>query len=851
MKRVQTAGRLITALLIAWSLGPLALAERTPVLRQIKVPHDYYFREMYLPQVSSGPQSPAWSPDGQTLVYSMQGSLWRQPLGSGTATQLTAGPGYDHQPDWSPDGRSIVFTRYLDDAMELQLLDTATGAVTPLTSGGDVNLEPRWSPDGTRLAFVSTAGSGRFHVFTGKLQEGQLQASPLFDERKSRVQRYYYSEYDHEINPTWSPDGRSLLFVANAEIPYGSGAIWHYVLDADAKASLVRQEETTWRARPDIAPDGRRVIYASYLGRQWHQLWITSIGAKGEPFPLTYGDYDVSSARWSPQGDRIAYAVNESGNTALRVLQVPGGKVSNVAIAARRYLRPTGSVLLSVTNSNGESGSARVSLVGADGRSYAPHDRWMHADDSFDRSQRSEEARYFHAYGAARIDLPEGRAQVTVWQGLESHIERHEIEVKANSESDVRIKSAPLDLPPEWQHWHSGDVHVHMNYGGIYRNTPANLIRQAEAEDLDLVFNLIVNKEQRIPDIRYFSGRADAASNRRVVLQHSQEFHTGYWGHLGLLALTDHLLLPDYSAYPETAAASLYPDNATVEDMAHEQGAIAGYVHTFVYPVPDPDTDASLTNALPVDAALGKVDYYEVVGFADHRAAADVWYRLLNCGFRIAAAGGTDAMANFASLRGPVGINRTYVQTEHWPADPDLRRDIWIQNLQAGKSIATNGPLIGLSVDGQGPGSILQSDAALRISYRGFLRSMVPIDQLELVLDGNVIRTVELAPNSMSADFDGSLNIDKSGWLLLRASSRDPHPDIFDMYPYATTSPIYVDIGDTGPLSTRDADYFLAWIERARIAAAAHTDFNSTYERQQVLQHIEEAAGVFRRRRSR
>ena len=38
-----------------------ASAQRAPVLRQIKVPHSYYFREMYLPQVTSGPSAVAWS----------------------------------------------------------------------------------------------------------------------------------------------------------------------------------------------------------------------------------------------------------------------------------------------------------------------------------------------------------------------------------------------------------------------------------------------------------------------------------------------------------------------------------------------------------------------------------------------------------------------------------------------------------------------------------------------------------------------------------------------------------------------------------------------------------------------
>jgi hypothetical protein len=48
--------------------GPLA-AQRAPVLQQIKVRHPYYYREMFIPQVTSGPSSAAWSPDGRELVY--------------------------------------------------------------------------------------------------------------------------------------------------------------------------------------------------------------------------------------------------------------------------------------------------------------------------------------------------------------------------------------------------------------------------------------------------------------------------------------------------------------------------------------------------------------------------------------------------------------------------------------------------------------------------------------------------------------------------------------------------------------------------------------------------------------
>ncbi|HPI79367.1 MAG TPA: hypothetical protein PLM35_02440, partial [Cyclobacteriaceae bacterium] len=162
MKATSRAITCISALSIPFFFVTKIFAQREPVLNQIKVPHDYYFREMYLPQFTTGPGSATWSPDGMEVAFSMAGSLWRQRVNGGTATQLTNGQGYDYQPDWSPDGRWIVFTRYTGQAMELQLLDVSNGHVAPLTAGGDVNLDPRFSPDGAQLAFVSTKNTGHF-----------------------------------------------------------------------------------------------------------------------------------------------------------------------------------------------------------------------------------------------------------------------------------------------------------------------------------------------------------------------------------------------------------------------------------------------------------------------------------------------------------------------------------------------------------------------------------------------------------------------------------------------------------------------------------------------------------------
>src|SRR5713226_4804651 len=143
----------VTCLTIA-SLSFVSLpvwAQREPVLKQIDVPHPYYFREMYLPQLTTGPSSVAWAPDSRSVVYSMAGSLWRQPLDSTVAEQLTAGPGYDYQPDCSSDGRWVVYASYAKDAMELWALNLETKRSQQLTQGGAVNVEPRFSPDGKRV----------------------------------------------------------------------------------------------------------------------------------------------------------------------------------------------------------------------------------------------------------------------------------------------------------------------------------------------------------------------------------------------------------------------------------------------------------------------------------------------------------------------------------------------------------------------------------------------------------------------------------------------------------------------------------------------------------------------------
>lgn len=832
-------------LAIVFLLFPLLLsADREAVLKQIDVPHNYYFREMYLPQVTSGPSSVTWSPDGKSVVFSMQGTLWKQNLDSTTAEQLTAGPGYDYQPDWSHNGKWIVFAKYDHDAVELQLLNLETGKVSQLTNGGAVNVEPRWSPDDSRIVFVSTQFNKRFHLFVAHMNGDAVSNSEqLTEERRSQVTRYYYSPFDHEIHPTWSPDGKEILFVSNRENIYGTGGFWRMKAEKGSEPREIRYEETTWRARPDWASDGKRIIYSSYLGRNWHQIWImTSEG--GDPFPLTYGDYDNTAPRWSPDTRKIAYISNRDGNTSLWVMDIPGGKQLQIKQSNRKWLKPTGVLELSVIDSTGKPVAARVSVTGEDNRTYAPDDAWIHADDGFDRAVRPFEVHYFHTTGNSKITVPAGKVLVEVMRGFEYRLAHQEIQIAANQTKKAQFKLEAHMLPARFGTWYSGDMHVHMNYAGTYRNTPEHMIAQGDAENLNIVHNLIVNKEQRIPDMAYFSTKPDPASTKRTLLLYEQEFHTSYWGHLGVLNLKDHYLIPDYVGYPNTAAASLYPTNADIADLVHEQGGLIGYVHPWDAE-PDPEHAEKLTNELPIDVALNKMDYYEVVGFSDHRITAHVWYRLLNCGFRIPVGGGTDAMSNYASLRGPVGTNRGYVQL-----NGALNTDAWFQNLKKGRTFATNSALVGLQVNGKSAGDEIALPAGSHdLKFDAAMRSIVPMDHVEIVFNGEVIKQLDLSPDRMSADANGTININRSGWIVLRAWNEHAKDPVLDLYPYATTGAIYVKVGEKEVRSAEDASYFLTWIDKVQAAAEKHPDYNSDWERQHVLQLIKDARAVFEQRK--
>jgi hypothetical protein len=139
------------------------------------------------------------------------------------------------------------------------------------------------------------------------------------------------------------------------------------------------------------------------------------------------------------------------------------------------------------------------------------------------------------------------------------------------------------------------------------------------------------------------------------------------------------------------------------------------------------------------------------------------------------------------------------------------------------------------------PGGEVKLDKQKDVFFRAALGSVVAVDHLQIVCNGKVARELQLSADHRTAYVEGKLALESSGWCLLRAFSDKAQYPILDLYPYATTSPVYVSMAGAPRISTEDARYFVAWMGRLITAAQSSVNWNTEREKQAVLAIFEEA----------
>ncbi len=125
------------------------------------------------------------------------------------------------------------------------------------------------------------------------------------------------------------------------------------------------------------------------------------------------------------------------------------------------------------------------------------------------------------------------------------------------------------------------------------------------------------------------------------------------------------------------------------------------------------------------------------------------------------------------------------------------------------------------------------------------MRSFVPVDHLQVICNGQVARDLKLNTSDGTADVEDTIPISRSGWCLLRAWSEKAEHPVLDLYPYATTSPIYVTVAGSRLKPGEDAAYFIAWIDRLIDAAQSSKDWNTNAEKSAVLEMLASARKTY------
>jgi TolB protein len=206
---------------------------------------------------------------------------------------------------------AIAFAMLSGSGWQIFTINPDGAGLTKLTDLATDQIQPTWSPDGARIAFVAQGEGGRMQIEVMNADGSNLQTLT-----EGRGWNYL---------PDWSPDGTRIAFVSSRD---GNNEI--YVMNADGSGQMRLTDDPNEDLSPSWSPDGTRIAFQTNRDSNNEIYVMASDGTNQMMLTDSKASFDGDPA-WSPDGSRIAFVSDRDGQASLYVMNADGTGVTLLA----------------------------------------------------------------------------------------------------------------------------------------------------------------------------------------------------------------------------------------------------------------------------------------------------------------------------------------------------------------------------------------------------------------------------------------------------------------------------------------------------------------------------------------